>query len=186
MKSMKTMISPQQQMSVEQFYFHEARLLDSRQYQQWLTLLSEDIQYVMPSRHNAMIDNRQRGKEAMISIDHELDTAESMGCPLREENFLILSVRVERAYKMNSWSENPPARTRRIVGNVEVLSCSDEQLSVISNFHLHYSRPGNATTLYSGQRRDTLIPLEDSYKVSQRTVIMDYATIEAPTMGLLF
>ncbi|MCX2982385.1 hypothetical protein EYC98_16090 [Halieaceae bacterium IMCC14734] len=180
-------LNTEQQLQLEQYYYREARLLDSRQYQQWLTLLSQDISYTMPSRSNVQIDNRERGNEAMLSIEHELEQAESMGCPIREENIIHLSVRVERAYKMNSWSENPPARTRRIIGNIEALRAEQEALEVVSNFHLHYSRPGHATTLYSGQRQDRLLPDGDTvFKIVRRIVIMDYAIIEAPTMGLLF
>ena len=46
----------------------------------------------------------------------ELEGADSMGCPIREETYIHLVLRVERAFKINSWSENPPARTRRLVG----------------------------------------------------------------------
>lgn len=53
---------------------------------------------------------------------------------------------------------NPPARTRRIVGNVELV----------------------------GQRGDELSPAEQGYTIEKREVIMDYANIEVPTLGLLF
>ena len=116
-----------------------------------------------------------------------MEGAESLGCPLREESYLHLMVRVERAYKINSWSENPPARTRRIIGNVELMAKKEDALSVISNFHLFYARPGSANCLYSGQRRDRLrIETGGELLIAQRVVIMDYATIEAPTFGLLF
>ena len=114
--------SPQQQRALERFYFHEARLLDNRQYQQWLALVSEDISYLMPSRINVQVNNRERGNEHMISVERELEGADSMGCPIREETYLHLMVRVERAFKINSWSENPPARTRRLVGNIELMA----------------------------------------------------------------
>ena len=35
---------------VEDFLYNEAELLDSRQYQSWLGLLSDDIHYWMPIR----------------------------------------------------------------------------------------------------------------------------------------
>ena len=180
-------VSPEEQRALERFYYHEARLLDARQYQQWLTLLREDIQYLMPSRTNVLVDNRQRGSEEMISLERELEGADSMGCPIREESYIHLMVRVERAYKMNSWSENPPARTRRLVGNVELMAREGETLSVLTNFHLFYARPGSENCLYSGQRRDQLVPHEaESFKLCRREVIMDYADIEYPTLGLLF
>lgn len=177
--------SPEDQRALERFYAYEARLLDNRRYMQWLSLLSEQITYVMPSRINRQIDNRDRGKEAMLSVDAELERADSEGCPLREENFILLSLRADRAYKINSWSENPPARTRRLVANVELLGREEQTLFVVSNFHLYYARPDNPSVIYSGQRRDTLLPSGDTFRIGAREVILDYASIELPTVGLL-
>ncbi|MEH6567896.1 MAG: aromatic-ring-hydroxylating dioxygenase subunit beta [Halioglobus sp.] len=178
--------SPQQQRMLERFYHHEARLLDNRQYQQWLALITEDIQYVMPSRVNIAVNNRDRGREEMLDIDRELEGVDSMGCPLREENYIHLMVRVERAYKMNSWSENPPARTRRIIGNVELMSTEGNLHTVLNNFLLYYARPGSENYVYSGQRRDTLLHEEGGYKIQHREVVLDYSDISLPTVGLLF
>lgn len=179
--------TPQQQRSLEGFYYREARLLDGRQYQQWLSLIDPNIEYTMPARTNVQINNRDRGQESMISVERELEDAQSSGCPLREESYIHLMLRVERAFKINSWAENPPARTRRIVGNVELLAATDEQLSVISNFHLYYARPSSESVIYSGQRRDILLPQSEQgrYMIARREVVMDYADIEVPTLGLL-
>lgn len=177
--------TPEQQRALERFYFHEARLLDNRQYQQWLALVTEDIRYLMPARGNPLVNNRERGQEDMISVERELEGSQSMGCPIREEGYIHLMLRVERAFKVNSWSENPPARTRRLVGNIELMSREADQLSVLSNFHLYYARPGSENAIYSGQRRDVLQANADSYRICSREVIMDYAMIELPTLGLL-
>ncbi|MEH6592036.1 MAG: aromatic-ring-hydroxylating dioxygenase subunit beta [Halioglobus sp.] len=179
-------LTPELQLAVEQFYYQEARLLDSRQYQQWFALITEDLRYIIPSRVNVMVNNSERGNEDMISIERELEGADSDGCPIREEGYLHMMIRVERAYKMNSWSENPPARTRRLVSNVEILSEEAETLAVISNFHMHYARPGGDNYLYAGQRRDTLRKADGSYKIAHREVILDYANVDYPTFGLFF
>ena len=185
MNSLSLQASPEQQRDLERFYFHEARLLDNRQYKQWLALVSENITYLMPSRINVLVNNSERGNEHMISVERELEGAESMGCPIREETYIHLMVRVERAFKVNSWSENPPARTRRIVGNIELMGHEGEELSVLSNFHLYYARPGGDNFIYSGQRRDKLAQAEDGYRIVRREVVMDYANIDVPTLGLL-
>lgn len=109
-----------------------------------------------------------------------------MGCPHREEGYILLMLRAERAYKINSWSENPPARTRRIVGNIELMEHSGDELSVFSNFHLYYARPGSENIIYSGQRRDTLLSYPDGLRILRREVVLDYAAIELPTLGLFF
>jgi 3-phenylpropionate/cinnamic acid dioxygenase small subunit len=186
MSSAALLTSPAQQRALEAFYYREARLLDNRQYRQWLDLVSEDICYLLPARVNVQVDNRQHGEEHMISVERELEGADSMGCPIREETYMHLMLRVERAYKINSWSENPPARTRRIIGNIELMARGGDELSVLSNFHMHYARPGSASFLYSGQRRDLLLASGDEFRLRRREVILDYADISLPTLGLLF
>lgn len=186
MNALSLQIPSDEQRELERFYFHEARLLDSRRYMEWLGLLTEDVRYLVPARVNAQVNNRERGSEDMINPERELEDEDSMGCPLREEGYLLLMVRAERAYKINSWSEHPPARTRRIVGNIELMEQTSDQLSVLSNFHLYYARPGNAQVIYSGQRRDALSATPDGYRIQRREVILDYADIELPTLGLFF
>jgi 3-phenylpropionate/cinnamic acid dioxygenase small subunit len=186
MSNLSIITTPEQQRALERFYFHEARLLDNRQYQQWLALVAEDVSYEIPSRVNRQVDNRERGNEHMISVERELEGVDSMGCPLRQEGYIHLMLRVERAFKMNSWSENPPPRTRRIVGNVELMAEQGDELSVVSNFHLYYARPGSDNHLYAGQRRDTLLRGEDGFRIRRREVILDYANVDQPTVGLLF
>jgi 3-phenylpropionate/cinnamic acid dioxygenase small subunit len=179
-------ITPELQHEVEQFYYREARLLDGREYQTWLALCTEDIRYVMPGRANPLVDNAQRGQEAMISVERELEGPESDGLPVRDERHFHLAMRVQRAYAPNSWAENPPARTRRIVGNVEILEVSDDQLAVTGNFHLFYSRPGSSSFLYAGQRRDVLRRGEEGLRIASREIVLDIADIEFPTLGLFF
>jgi 3-phenylpropionate/cinnamic acid dioxygenase small subunit len=180
------LVTPAEQRALERFYFHEARLLDSRQYQQWLALVTPDIRYLVPSRANPLVDNRLRGDEAMISVERELEGASSNGCPIREEGYVHLMLRVERAYKINSWSENPPARTRRIVGNVEAIARESDRWEVWSHFHLHYARPGGNACLYAGQRRDQLQVGGEGIRLAVREVVLDYADVAYPTLGLLF
>jgi len=186
MTGMIHLTDPALQLALEQFYYREARLLDNRQYRQWLALVAEDIRYCVPSRVNVQVDNRARGEESMLAVERELEDAGSMGCPLREETYIHLSLRVERAYKINSWAENPPARTRRIIGNVELVDVSAGGHRVLSNFHLYYARPGSASVVYSGQRRDLLRSTDGDFRLVQRDVILDYSEISLPTVGLLF
>ena len=169
---------------VEQFYYREARLLDNREYQQWFALIHPEISYSMPGRSNPMVDNRERGQESMISVERELEGVESEGLPYRDENYAVLWVRVDRSYKMNSWAENPPARTRRIIGNVEILDAGDESLKVLSNFHLFYARPGLKDFFYAGQLRDQLVASRDGFQIKRREIVMDISTVNVQTLGI--
>jgi 3-phenylpropionate/cinnamic acid dioxygenase small subunit len=177
-------ITPELQHAIEQWYYREARLLDGRQYRTWLGLCSEAIQYVMPARTNPLVDNEAKGQEEMLGVERELEGQDSDGCPIRNETYPYLALRVERSFKPNAWAENPPARTRRIVGNVELTASEGERVSVVSNFLLFYSRPGSQNFLYAGQRRDILLHGDASFKLLRREIVMDLANIDVPTLGL--
>ena len=59
-------------------------------------------------------------------------------------------------------------------------------MEILSNFHLYYARPGGETFMYSGQRRDLLLASGEQFILQRREVILDYADINLPTLGLLF
>lgn len=179
-------LTPELQFQVEQFYYREARLLDDRCYRQWLSLLCEDIHYVMPSRYVAQRNYAARGTEAYLAPERELQTDAVDALPLREENYFVLALRVDRAFKPSSWGDNPPARTRRHVSNVELIGADGIELEVYSNFILNYSRHAQDNFSYSGQRRDHLRIENDSIKVAHREVILDWNVVVAPTVALFF
>ncbi len=170
---------------IEQFYYREARLLDERRFREWLALLSQDVRYTIPTRHTAQVAPERRGGEAMYDPDAELSTPEEP--PFREENLFGLSIRVDRAYKVNSWSDNPPPRTRRFVSNVEVEAGEDAaSYRTRSNLLLAYSRHGHDNHTYTGLRRDLLRREEGGLRIARREVILDWNVIVAPSLGLFF
>lgn len=173
---------------VSQFYFREARLLDAHQYQQWLALLSENIEYTVPARHTPQLDNRLRDTEAFLDAAQEFSTG--LEPPLRDEKYLHLMIRVMRSLKMNAWTENPPARTRRFVSNIEVVAESGNSFEVFSNTLLYYSRYAQDNVLYSYQRRDVLEERGDDgkgcFSLLKREVLLDSSVINGPSAGLFF
>jgi len=170
---------------IEQFYYREARTLDSRQFQQWIGLLTEDVDYRMPSRFIATPNPRERGSEAFHAIENELERGGPDNAPLRMENIFTLAIRADRAFKVNAWADNPPARTRRFINNVEVYQTS-EGYQVYSNFLMTYSRHDNSNHQYSGQRIDLLREVDGELKIARREVIHDWNVIPVPTLGLFF
>lgn len=170
---------------IEQFYYRESRILDERKYQQWQGLLEDDIEYTVPSRFIATPNPRQRGTEDFHALEHELERGGVDNVPLRIENIFQLAIRIDRAYKVNAWAENPPARTRRFVSNVEVYQ-GPEGFICFNNFMMTYSRHDNANFTYTGQRRDILRDVDGQLKIAKREVIHDWNIIPVPTMGLFF
>ena len=49
-----------------------------------------------------------------------------------------------------------------------------------------FARPGSDNFIYSGQRNDQLLMIDGDFKIADREVIMDYANIDVPTLGLIF
>lgn len=171
--------------ALQRFYTREAQMLDARQYQQWLALAHPDIRYVVPARGNPMPDPALRGQEAMLSIENELEGLHQSQVPWREENWFLLQARVERAYKLNSWAENPPARTRRLVSNIMLEQLEGNSWQTRSNFLLFYSR-NDEEYLLAGQRLDQLLVEEQQMLIKARTVILDSHRLAIPTVGLFF
>lgn len=84
----------------EQFLYREARLLDTRAFDAWLDLWTPDGMYWLPHEHD------QTNARDHISLFWEDAT-------LRE-------VRARRLSNARNWSQQPPTRTARLVGNVMV------------------------------------------------------------------
>lgn len=168
---------------ISQFYFREARLLDERKFQQWLTLLTEDVEYVIPARHTPFLDPTKRDTEALLNLEQEASSG--LEPPLRDDNHLTLSIRVMRSFKMNSWTDNPPARTRRFVSNIEAIN-TDDGFDVYSNLLLYFSRYGQDNHVYTARRHDQLRSVENGFKIARREVLLDWNVITGPSVGLLF
>lgn len=171
-------------MNLEAFYYREARLLDERQYQQWFALLAPEIEYTVPARHVPQLDNSTRETEAFLNRAQEF--SKGMEPPLRDEKHLHLMIRVMRSLKMAAWTENPPARTRRHVGNIELVETQGERFTVYSNTLLYYSRHEAQDALYSYQRRDVLQAKDASFVIVKREVLLDNGLMPAPGAGLFF
>lgn len=83
---------------VEQFLFHEARLLDETKLSEWLALFADDAFYWIPAR----ID--QTDPFNHISILYE--------------DRSVLALRIERLKHPRAYSSTPFPRTARMVGNL--------------------------------------------------------------------
>lgn len=85
---------------VEQFLFHEARLLDERRFGEWLALWTEHGRYWVPRFHG------------------QADPFEQIS--LFWEDAMLREVRVRRLENARNWSQQPPTRSARVLGNVSV------------------------------------------------------------------
>lgn len=159
---------------IEDFYYYEAELLDERKLREWFDLLTDDVRYWMPIRHNPL--------ERPESIRSEIaqpgdgfyfdDTKES------------LRIRVERVYARNAWAEMPPSRTRHLITNVRIKSDDGRHIEVRSNFLVYRTRMETDQDLFVGERDDGLRRVDGGFRIARRTIILDQAVLSAKNISI--
>jgi len=172
---------------IEQFLYREARLLDQRQFHQWLELFTDDARYWMPMRSNRYpvsskaitILDGSRYEEGELSKEGELaildETKESLGR------------RIARLDTGMAWAEDPPSRTRHFVSNIEVYPGNTEtELKVYSNFIMYRTRGETEQDFYVGSREDTLRKLDGAWKIAYRKVVLDQNVLLAKNVSNFF
>jgi 3-phenylpropionate/cinnamic acid dioxygenase small subunit len=159
---------------VEDFLYLEAELLDDRKLREWLDLLTDDVRYWMPIRHNPLERPEDLSDElAKPGEGHYFD-----------DDKQSLRVRVERVYAKNAWAEMPPSRTRHLISNVRIKSDNGNELEVHSNFLVYRTRLETDQDIFVGTRRDILRRANDSFKIAKRTIILDQAVLSAKNISV--
>ena len=172
---------------IEQFLYHEARLLDDRKFHEWLDLLTDDIRYWMPVRSNrypviskaiSILDG-SRYEEDELSKEGELASM--------DEDKDSLTRRVARLDTGMAWAEDPPSRTRHFVSNVELEpGATDSELKVYSNFIMYRTRGETEQDFYVGKREDILRKEGGQWKVAYRKIVLDQTVLLAKNVSNFF
>ncbi len=144
-----------------QFYIREAWLLDERRFTEWLALFTDDVLYFMPRRKNV----RRRELEREVTPLGDL--------ALIEDDRTYLEMRVARLETGRAWAEDPPSRTRHLVGNLVVDPLESGEVRAKTAFLVYRSHLETDQQLLSGCREDVLRQVDGSWKVAKRTVILD-------------
>ena len=100
-------------MTPEQFLYHEARLLDTQQYEAWLELFAADATYWVPLEHG------QKDPFSTSSIIHDDRT--------------LLELRVKQIRHPRAHARLPLARTVHNISNIVPLGEANGELRIGSN-----------------------------------------------------
>lgn len=160
--------------AIEDFYYREAELLDERKLREWFELLTEDVRYWMPIRHNPL--------ERPENLFDEL--AQPGEGYYFDDDKESLRIRVERVYAKNAWAEMPPSRTRHLITNVRVKRDDGRNVEAHSNFLVYRTRMEADQDMFVGARRDVLRRVEDAFKIARRTIILDQAVLSAKNISI--
>jgi biphenyl 2,3-dioxygenase beta subunit len=161
------------QWEVEQFLYHEAELLDSRQFDQWLELFTDDLHYWMPLKYNR--DRRDEAPEE--SAANELS--------LFDDDKDFMAARIRRIKTGRAWAEDPPSRTRHLITNVAIDEAGPE-LRVRSNFLVYRNRLEGDVDLYAGCRDDRLRRVEGALKIARRKISLDQNVLLSKNLAIFF
>jgi len=162
--SRKNRVSEHIHRDVSEFLIEEADLLDAGQLREWLDLLTDDVTYRMPVR---------------VTVDREAEPAEDGGYTHFNDDRHTLGMRVERLHTKFAWAEEPRSRTRHFVSNIRVEPGEGNgEVRVKSNLLLYRTRGDSPRhDLLSAERHDVLRQVNGSWKLAQRTILLDQSTV---------
>ena len=144
-----------------QFYIREAWLLDERKFREWLEIFTDDVLYFMPRRKNVL------RREAHREVTPLGDLA------ILEEDRCYLEMRVARLETGMAWAEDPPSRTRHLIGNLEANPQANGEVLARTAFLVYRSHLETDHQLLSGSREDVLRQADGAWKVARRTILLD-------------
>ena len=157
-----------------QFYIEEAWLLDERRLREWLDLFTEDTFYFMPRRMNVH----------RSELDRELSAEGDLA--IFEDDKTWLTMRVERLESGMAWAEDPPSRTRHIVGNLVVEPVSETEVKTKTAFILYRSHHETDENIFAGSRQDELRRVDGGWKIARRTIVLDSNVILSKNLSVFF
>jgi len=145
------MTGPETIRAVEEFLFHEARLLDEGRYLDWLDLFTEDAWYWVP------IEPGQQSPHDTVSIIYD--------------DRKLLETRVRRLLNPNIHAQTPPSRASRLVGNVVVEAPSGAAGGPVASSRLQMVEfRRDRQRLFAAGVRHELLPVGDSFRIAWKRV----------------
>ena len=157
-----------------QFYIREAWLLDERKFKDWLDFFTDDLLYFMPRRKN--VPRRE--------IERELTQPGDLA--ILEEDKRYLEMRIARLDTGMAWAEDPPSRTRHLIGNLEASPLDNGEVAARTAFLVYRSHMETDAQLLSGYREDVLRKVNGAWKVAKRTIVLDANVLLDKNLSVFF
>jgi 3-phenylpropionate/cinnamic acid dioxygenase small subunit len=152
----------------EKLLYHEAWLLDHDRLEEWLAVFADTVRYWAPVRANLA-----RGRE---------DFSRDQLLAHFDDDKAGLTMRVQRVRTGAAYADEPPARVRHFVSNIQLLETDGDHATVTSNFMVFKSRRGREEYLFVGCREDHWRCINGAWKIEERLIILDHDVIENLTV----
>ena len=152
-------------MSVEQFLYYEARLLDEQRLEEWLALFTADATYWLP------LERDQKDPIQTSSLVYDDRT--------------LLELRVKQARHPRAHARLPLARTVHQVGNIEIHDEEKGELKVHSNLVLVEFR-AEKQRVWGALVEHHLRRASDGYRIAHKRVDLVNSEAELDGIAILF
>ena len=152
-------------MTVEQFLYHEARLLDTGQLEAWLDLFTDDATYWLP------LERHQKDPLETSSLIHDDRT--------------LLELRVKQARHPRAHARQPLARTVHQVSNIMVAAEANGETVVHSTLQLVEFR-NEKQRLYGALVEHRLRRVNGGFKIAHKRVDLVNSEGELDGIAILF
>ena len=159
-------------LAAHRFLVEEAAILDAGDWARWLTLLTDDVRYVMPVRVTTVADAGFDRRPAMAHFD---------------EDRYALEKRVQRLLTDHAWTEDPPSRTRHLVTNVRTFpGADDDEVIVESSVLLFRSRADDRPPEWvCAHRHDVLRSSADGeLRLADRHITVEEAVLRTQNLAI--
>lgn len=161
-------------LAIQRQLYHEARLLSASQFDDWLAMLSENINYSMDMPQRRFKEDKSASRAPMKT-------------PIFDDNMAALKMRIERFKTGFVWAENPTNAMRHIVSNVEVFAMdAHDQFSVYSIIEIHRSRLDAERKRLTAGRQDIWQHMGAGYQLVSRTATLDDGVVLDSNMNFFF
>ncbi|KVE31021.1 phenylpropionate dioxygenase [Burkholderia vietnamiensis] len=141
------------------FVYREARLLDERRYDEWLSMYADDARYWMP-----------------LSPDQP-DTG--LHGALMDEDLLLLRIRIERLGGRRTFSQQPASRGHHLLQRPQVDRAEPEHGAYRLRTPFHYVETRrDEQTLFAGWYTHALAVRDDALRIRVKRV--DLVNADAP------
>jgi 3-phenylpropionate/cinnamic acid dioxygenase small subunit len=166
---------------IEDFYYHEADLLDERRFRDWLDILADDISYFMPIRRNVKFGQHQARE----------NTRRGEGISWFDEDKWTLTKRVEQILTGVHYAEEPLSRICHMVSNVQIKAVRPDlerpvEVEVSSRFLVYQNRVEYETYTFVGKRNDTIRTTDAGWKIAKREIILEQSILLAKNLTMFF
>ncbi|HJR68947.1 MAG TPA: 3-phenylpropionate/cinnamic acid dioxygenase subunit beta [Gammaproteobacteria bacterium] len=164
---------------IEDFFHKEADLLDEREYDRWLDLLTEDVVYWMPMRKNVSYANRGKDITAEDDVAWFHDDKET------------LTKRVRQIQTGLHWADEPVSRVSHVITNIRLTEpittlVEGAKTTTTCRFIVYRNRLESETDFLVGRREDTLTRVRGELKIARRKIILDQSVLLAKNLTMFF